>query len=143
VPFDNQSDLNGDRPAPAENTASHVLEPGPLIDTLLEGLPEFIPNYRALVEAGDDDPDQPVALMELADFVSARLAELATGRSMVERALWVIETLIDSLADDEIGRELVGLAFFDSFSPESRRLLAPWLGPRSLEVLEELDVSPE
>ncbi len=110
------------------------LAPGTLLDALLEHLPEFMPNYRDLVAACDDDPGEPVVLMELADFVAARLAMLATGRSMLERAFWVVESLIDSAADDEIGCELIGLAFFDSLSPESRRLLGPWLGPRSLEL---------
>ncbi|HEY7917524.1 MAG TPA: hypothetical protein VIC86_11160 [Acidimicrobiales bacterium] len=117
-------------------------EPGPLAEALLDHLPEFLPTYRRLVEACDDDPGEPVLLMELADLVSAHLAAQAVGRSLLERALGVIEGLIDSLAGDEIRRELVGIAFFDSFSPESRRLLAPWLGPQSIEVLEALEASP-
>lgn len=107
----------------------------------MRDLPEFGPTYRELVEACDDDPGDPIVLIELADFAEARLAVLATARSILERAFGVIESLIDSLADDAIGCELVGMAFFDSFSPESRRLLAPWLGPRSLGVLEALEVS--
>lgn len=122
--------------------ASPDIEPEPLVEALIEHLPEFIPTYRRLVEACDDDPGEPVLLMELADFVAARLAVQAAARSMLERALCVIEDLIDSLADDEIRRELVGAAFFDCFSPESRRLLAPWLGPQSIGVLEALEVSP-
>jgi len=121
---------------------SRDTELGPLAEALLEHLPEFVPTYRRLVEACDDDPGDPVLLMELADFVAVRLAVQAADRSMLERALGVIEGIIDSLGDDEIGRELVGAAFFDSLSPESRRLLTPWLGPQSVEVLETLEVSP-
>ena len=126
---------------PSDPTAAPP-EPGPLVEALLEHLPEFVPTYRRLVEACDDDPGEPVLLMELADFVAARLAVQGACRSTPERALLVIEGLIDSLADDEIRRELVGAAFFDSFSPECRRLLAPWLGPQSIEALEALEVSP-
>jgi len=121
---------------------SRGMEPGPLAEALLNHLPEFLPTYRSLVEACDDDPGEPVLLMELADLVSARLAAQAAGRSLLERALGVIEGLIESLAGDESRRELVGIAFFDSFSPESRRLLTPWLGPQSIEVLEALETSP-
>jgi hypothetical protein len=142
VPFPNhQSDLDADTSSQPQAENPQMVELGPLVDALLRDLPEFAPTYRELVEAGDDDPGDPVVLIELADFVEARLAVLATGRSILERAFGVIESLIDSLADDEIGCELVGMAFFDSFSPESRRLLAPWLGPRSLGVLEALEVS--
>jgi hypothetical protein len=142
VPFLNhQSDLDADPSSQPQTENPEMVEVGPLVEALLRDLPEFGPTYRELVEACDDDPGDPVVLIELADFVEARLAGLATGRSILERALGVIESLIDSLADDEIGCDLVGMAFFDSFSPESRPLLAPWLGPRSLGVLEALEVS--
>ena len=113
----------------------------PLSGALREHLPEFTPTCRRLVEAGDDDPGDPVLLMELADFIGARLVVQDAGRRTLERALGVIEGFVDSLGDDEDGRELVGAAFFDSLSPESRRLLAPWLGPQSMEVLEAFEAS--
>ena len=142
VPFPNRrSEQNPDPSSPPQTENSQVVVVGPLVDALLRDLPEFGPTYQELVEACDDDPGDPVILIELADFVEARLAVLATGRSILERTFGVIESLIDSLADDEIGCDLVGMAFFDSFSPESRPMLAPWLGPRSLLALEALEVS--
>jgi hypothetical protein len=112
-----------------------------LVDSLIEDLPEFIPIYRELVDRFDGDPGQPAVLMELAEFVADRLAALALERLAVERALGVVETLLDSMADDVIGCELVGFAFFDSFSLEHRRCLVPWLGPRSRSLLDALEVS--
>ncbi len=137
-----QPDLDPGHSVHPRTADPEVIELGPLVEALLASLPEFLANYRGLVEACDDDPGEPAVLMELADFVAVRLASVATERSVLERALGVIESLIDGLADDEVGSELVGLAFFDSFSPEDRRLLAPWLGPRSQGLLEALDVSP-
>jgi hypothetical protein len=114
---------------------------GPLVEGLIGDLPEFIPIYRDLVDQFDDDPGEPAVLMELADFVADRLGALAKERLVVERALDVVEALLDSMADDVIGCELVGFAFFDSLSIEHRRCLVPWLGPRSRSLIDALDVS--
>jgi hypothetical protein len=121
---------------------SECFDLGPLANSLIKGLPEFLPILRRLVAACEDDPGEPVLLMELADFVAARLAELEDQHSVLERALAVVETLIHSVVDDEIGRELIGYAFFDSFSPENQRRLGPWLGAGSRALLDSLDVSP-
>jgi hypothetical protein len=139
---DDPSELDVDSSFHLEVEGAEAIELGPLVDALMEDLPEFMPTYRGLFQACDDDPGEPVVLMELADFVTARLAVLVNEGPLVERALAVVETLIDSLGDDEIGCEMVGLAFFDSFSFEERQLLAPWLGPRSRSLLDALDVSP-
>ena len=112
-----------------------------------------------MVEACDDDPGEPAVFVELADFVSDRLAVLETGRPELERALGLIEAHLERSDDIDASTttattaaaattpatpttptDLVGLAFFDSFSPEDRRRLVPWLGPRSLAALEALDV---
>jgi hypothetical protein len=37
----------------------------------------------------------------------------------------------------------VGFAFFDHFTVEDRRLLTPRLGPRSLDLLELLEMAPD
>lgn len=113
-----------------------------LIGALTHSLPEFMSDFRKLVEERDDDPGQPMVLMKLADFVGMRLQTSASTFSELERALDVVEAVVDSLADDEIGRELIGLAFFDGFSFEERRLLTRWLGPRSKVLLEMLEVAP-
>ncbi len=112
----------------------------PLADALLADLPEFVPDYRALVQGCDDEPGEPVVLIALADFVADRLAALEAERSVLERALGLVEVLIASAADPETTTDLVGLAFFDSFTPEDRRSLTRWLGPCSRQALEALDV---
>ena len=117
------------------------LEADPLIDALVHELPEFTPIYRTLVEGCDDDPGEAVVLIELADFVASHAATADAERSLVERALRVVETHIESMGDDEVGCELVGLAFFDSLLPEDRRCLAPWLGSRSRQLLDGLDIA--
>ena len=134
-----------------QTTFARALDPpGPeagevLTEVLIDRLPEFLPAYQAMVEACDDHPGEPALLVELADFVAERMAVLETDRHLLERALGVIEAHLASLAGaDETGGadetdELVTLAFFDSFSPEDRRHLLPWLGPHSRAALESLD----
>jgi hypothetical protein len=132
---------------PPEPGTHTVRETGPydhesgqaLLDALAGHLPEFVPAYLALAEACDDDPGEPVVFAELADFVAARLALLETGRPVLERALGIIEAHLDAAEDIDEAADLIGLAFFDCFSPEDRRRLVPWLGPRSLATLESLD----
>ncbi|MGO8873674.1 MAG: hypothetical protein ACLQPH_20190 [Acidimicrobiales bacterium] len=94
------------------------------------------------MEERDDDPGEPIILMKLADFVGTRLESSASACSELQRALKVVETMLTALADDAIGQELVGLAFFDSFSFDERSLLSRWLGPRSRVLLELLDSLP-
>jgi len=101
-----------------------------------------VPVYLAMVGACDDDPGEPAILIELADFVADRLADIESGRHLLQRALGAIEAHLASSPADGERAELVELAFFDSFSPEDRRCLVPWLGPRSLAALESLDVAP-
>jgi hypothetical protein len=116
---------------------------GFLFAEFVRDLPEFVPRYMELVEAGDDDPGEPTVLMELAEFVAARLAVVAGEGSAVGRALGLIEATVRARAADTTACELVGYAFFDNFTVEERRLLTPVLGPRSLELLESLEVAPE
>lgn len=123
-PFDSAAD-------PFDSEVSRAL-----LDALIGGLPEFVPTYLALAEACDDDPGEPLVFGELADFVADRLDLVESGRPVLERALGLIEARLDAADDDA---DLIGLAFFDSFSPEDRRRLVPWLGPRSRATLESLD----
>ncbi len=119
---------------------SHPEGPTILVASLLRGVPEFLPSYRTLIDACDDDPGEPVVLMELAEYVSSRVAAIEVERPPLQRALAAVEAHLDSIAGDRIGCELVAFAFFDSFSPEYRRLLAPYLGPRSRVLAGELDL---
>ena len=136
APDDGSIPTADQEPGPADGSGE-----GPLVEGLIEDLPEFIPLYRDLVDRFDNDPGEPAVLMELADFVADRLTALAKERLVVERALGVVEALLDSMADDVIGCELVGFAFFDSLSLEHRRCLVPWLGPRSRALIDALEVS--
>jgi hypothetical protein len=113
------------------------------IDALVTGLPEFAPIYLDLVAGCDDDPGGPLILMGLADFVAERLLALESERTVLQRALGLVEHLIECSDDPDVASELVGLAFFDSFSPDDRRRLVPWLGGRSTLALETLDMPPE
>jgi hypothetical protein len=114
-----------------------------LVDALVSGLPEFVPRYLDLVAGCDDDPGGPLILMGLADFVAERLVAFEAERAVLDRALGLVEHLIDGSDDPDGAAELVGLAFFDSFSPDHRRRLAPWLGARSTLALETLDMPPD
>ncbi|HEV3280476.1 MAG TPA: hypothetical protein VG032_02630 [Acidimicrobiales bacterium] len=116
---------------------------GFLFSEVLRDLPEFVPRYLELATACDDDPDEPLILAELAEFVAGRLAVISPTGSAVQRALELVEALLVERDGDDIGRELVGYAFFDHFTVEDRRHLARRLGPLSLALLEWLEVAPD
>jgi hypothetical protein len=121
-------------PAPFDADPSH------LVRSLCRQLPEFVPTYLALVDGCGDDPGEPLVLMELAEFVSHRMAAAETARSALERALSAVEAHLESISDDGIGCELIAFAFFDSFSPDERERLSPRLGPHSRLLLDGLDL---
>jgi hypothetical protein len=112
---------------------------GFLFADVVRALPEFVPRYLGLVEAGDDDPGAPAVLMELAEFVATRLRVVETEGSALGRALGLVEALLDAHEGDDVSAELVGYAFFDAFTLEDRRVLASRLGPRCLDLLESLE----
>jgi hypothetical protein len=130
------------RPGPVEWSASSETELGSLFAEVVRHLPEFVPRYVALVEAGDEDPGEPMVLMELAGFVADRLRVVGAEGSALSRALGLVEALLAAREGDDVGVELVGYAFFDSFTLEDRRRLTPRLGQRSLDLLESLEMSP-
>jgi hypothetical protein len=108
----------------------------PAVTVLLSRVPEFGPAYLALVEAFDDDPGGPAVFTELADFVSERLVAIEAERPVLERALAAVESVATAGGEAD---DLVGYAFLDSLSPEDRRLIAPWLGPATRSLMDELD----
>jgi hypothetical protein len=122
--------------------AAGLYESEDLVRALLDRVPEFAPHVVALVKEHDDDPGEPMVLIELADFIAPRLDSMTTERLVVEAAMAFVETLLETRADDEMGGELFGAAFFDSFTPEDQYRLAPWLGPRARELMEALDTPP-
>jgi hypothetical protein len=119
----------------------------PLAEALVDAVPEFAPAYVDLVEACGDDPGEPLVLVELADFIADRLAAVETETDVLRRAAAAVEACVagvdpsvSAFAPDDGGvLEMVAGAFFDSFSPEDRRRLLPWLGPGSRALLETLD----
>ncbi|HEY5098367.1 MAG TPA: hypothetical protein VII46_09975 [Acidimicrobiales bacterium] len=129
-------------PDPCPGPTDDPFDRTPLVLALLDQVPEFRPTYRTLVVAYDDDPGEPVVLTELADFVTGHLMAEETEISTIRRIASVIESGLISLGDDDLGRELVGWAFLDSMAPEVRARLAPWLGPRSVSLLESLALAP-
>ncbi len=134
------SDHDSSRPTAPGGTPSTGFEPGGLIGALCDEVPEFVPSCLLLAEACDDDPGEPVVLMELADFIADHLAALQKESSVLERALATIESHLESISDDRIACEFIAFAFFDNFSPGQRHLLAKCTGPHSRALMEALDV---
>jgi hypothetical protein len=122
--------------------AAGLYESEDLVRALLDRVPEFAPHMVALVKEYDDDPGEPMVLIELADFIAPRLDAMASERLVVEAAMAFVETLLESRANDEVSGELFGAAFFDSFTPEDQQRLAPWLGPRARSLVDALDMPP-
>jgi hypothetical protein len=122
--------------------AAGLYESEDLVRALLDRVPEFAPHVVALVKEYDDDPGEPMVLIELADFIAPRLDAMTTERLVVEAAMAFVETLLDTRGDDEVDRELFGAAFFDSFTPEDQHRLAPWLGPKARALMDALDAPP-
>jgi hypothetical protein len=117
----------------------------PMLGPLLDQVPEFIPTYTAMAAGCGDEPGEPSVLMELADFVAEHVAATRKERALVERILAVVETHLESMADDDEGCELVAFAFFDALDPELRGAVAGFAGPLSRALIEDLDapMAPE
>jgi hypothetical protein len=126
---------SSDDPGPLDIPADFPDDPA--VAVLLHYVPEFEPAYLDLVTTFDDSPGEAAVFTELADFVASRLTAIEADRPVVERALGAIEIVADD-QDDE-SAELVGYAFLDSLSPDDRRRIRPWLGPRTRSLLDELD----
>jgi len=106
---------------------------------VLEAAPGFVDRYLDLAEAADGDPGMAATFTELADYVSGLAAEIERFRPVLARCLEAVESIAVS-SDD--GAELVAWAFLDSLSPDDRRRLAGWLGPRTLALMEDVDPDP-
>jgi hypothetical protein len=104
--------------------------------TLLEAAPEFVDRYLDLVEAADGDPGAAAAFTELADYVASLADQAERHRPVLLRCLAGVES-VATLSDE--ARELVAWAFLDSLSPDDRRRLAPWFGPSTCRLLEEIE----
>ena len=71
---------------------------------------------------------------ELADYVAGLAAEIERFAPVLARCLEAVESVA---ASSEDAAELVAWAFLDSLSPDDRRRLAGWLGPRTRALLDE------
>ena len=111
-----------------------AMEPG--IEQVLQAVPEFAARYLGLVEAADDDPGSAIAFEELATFVAELAQEVERCRPILERAMAAVETM----AAEPSAGEVVGWSFLDTLSPDERRQLAPWMGPRTAAVLELIEL---
>ena len=108
----------------------------PEVLTILDAVPAFSPDYLAVAAQADGDPGAPAAFTELADFVAGLLAGLDREGPLLARCLAAVESVAATSAD---GAELVAWAFLDSLSPDDRRRLAPWLGPVTRALLDEVE----
>ena len=108
----------------------------PVVSALLEATPGFVDRYLDLVEAADGDPGPAATLTELADYVAGLAAAVEELRPPLARCLAAVEALAAGAEDDA---ELVAWAFLDSLSPDDRRRLAPWLGPVTRALLDEVE----
>jgi hypothetical protein len=106
------------------------------VTTLLAAVPEFLGRYLELVELADDDPGATEAFCELADFVAELAAGIEQFRPLLTRCLAAVEQVSATSEDAE---ELVGWSFLDYLSLDTRRAVLPWLGPRTLAVLEAIE----
>jgi len=105
---------------------------------LLAAAPDFAPRYLRLVEEGDGDPGMAAALTELADYVAELSRQVDDPLPALRRCLGAVEGLAGR-GDDEA--ELVAWGFLDSLHPDERRRLTRWLGPRTRDLLAEVDGS--
>jgi hypothetical protein len=111
--------------------------PEPEVETILRAAPEFADQYLALVEAADGDPGAALAFEELADFAAGLALQVERYRPVLLRTMTGVEQVALRSEDAE---ELVGWAFLESLSPDDLRRLAPWIGPATRRLLEDLEL---
>ncbi len=111
----------------------------PEIAVVLEASPGFVDRYLDLVEAADGDPGPAATFTELADYVAGLAAEIVRFTPILTRCLEGVESVA---ATSEDAAELVAWAFLDSLSPEDRRRIVGWLGPRTRALLDDVDPDP-
>jgi len=108
----------------------------PEVATVLEAVPEFAERFLELVESVDGDPGAPAAFTELADFVASLVSSPDSPIPLLARCLAGVEKVARESNDAD---ELVGWSFLDSLCPEDLRRVSPWMGPRTLELADDLD----
>ena len=111
----------------------------PEIELVLRAVPEFAARYLELVEAADDDPGPAIGFEELAAFVAELAEAVERCRPILERAMAAVE----AVAADPGAEDVVGWSFLDTLSPDERRRLVPWMGPRTAAALERIELPAE
>jgi hypothetical protein len=111
----------------------------PEVVTVLEAAPGFVDRYLDLAEAADGDPGMAATFTELADYVAELASEIERFTPVLTRCLEGVESV--AVSSDEAA-ELVAWAFLDSLSPDDRRRLVRWLGPRTRALMREVDPEP-
>jgi hypothetical protein len=109
------------------------------VAVVLDATPGFVDRYLDLTEAADGDPGMAATFTELADYVAGLVAGIEGDTATLARCLEAVESVAVSSED---AAELVAWAFLDSLSPEDRRRLEAWLGPRTRALLQEVDPDP-
>jgi len=110
------------------------------VAVVLEAAPGFVDRYLDLVEATDGDPGLAATFTELADYVAGLAVEIERRRPVLARCLEGVESVA---AGSQDGAEVVAWAFLDSLSPDDRRRIAGWLGPRTRALLDDVDPDPD
>ena len=104
--------------------------------TVLESVPEFAHRFLDLVAAADGDPGLRAVFTELAEFVASLLSEQDPPPDVLARCMAGVEKVARESEDAE---SLIGWSFLGSLCSEDRGLLAPWFGPRTLELAREAE----
>lgn len=106
---------------------------------VLATAPGFVDRYLDLVEAADGDPGMAATFTELADYVAGLADEIGRLGPVLAQCLLGVESVA---ASSDEAAEVVAWAFLDSLSPDDRRRLVDWLGPRTRALLHDVDPEP-
>jgi hypothetical protein len=111
----------------------------PEVAVILAATPGFVDRYLDLVEAADGDPGMAATLTELADYVAGLATEIGRLGPALAQCLAGVESVA---AGSDDAAEVVAWAFLDSLSPDDRRGVVGWLGPRTRRLLRDVDAEP-
>src|ERR1700719_3586779 len=109
------------------------------VAVVLASAPGFVDRHLDLAEAADGDPGAAATFTELADYVAGLVTEIDHLTPVLARCLDGVESVASS---SDAAAELVAWAFLDSLSPDDRRRLVCWFGPRTRALMREVDPEP-
>jgi hypothetical protein len=108
----------------------------PEVAALLEAVPEFAGRYVELIEECDGYPGSNEAFTELAEFIEDLAANVQRFHPVLVNCFQAVEEIVASADDAEA---LIGWSFLDYLSTEARQAILPWLGPRTVALLESIE----